>query len=378
MAIGVIALDVFLQRPQHLALVILGLHVDEVDNNDAAEIAQAQLAHNSLSRFQVGLEDGLFKVAMADIGAGVDVDGRHRLGLVDHQVPAGLQLHLALQRFLDFVVDTVEIENRPLAGIVFQFVEQLGRELTDKAVDALEGLTRIDAQFLDFGVGDIAQHAQHQRQIFVHDFGGLRTGHLFAYRRPQALQEMQVRGNGLLVHTFGRGTQDEAAGLPGVALAHDNLAQPLAFLFVLDALRHTDVGGFRHEYQITRGNGDVGGQAGALGAQRILDDLHQHLLAFLQQAGDVFVAGHRNVTAVVAEHRDVRSVQESRPLQSDVDKRRLHARQHAADNAFIDVANQPAAPGALDKHFLQDAVLHHRHAGFLRRYVDQQLYRHVC
>jgi hypothetical protein len=46
------------------------------------------------------------------------------------------------------------------------------------------------------------------------------------------------------------------------------------------------------------------------------------------------------------------------------------------DLAFIDVADDPAALGALDVHFLQHTVFHHRHARFHRRDVDQNLFTH--
>src|SRR5256886_2290820 len=78
------------QRPlegaQHGAPVRLIAHVDEVDDDDAAEIAQPQLPRDAHRRLEVGAEDGLLEIAMTHIGAGVHVDGGHRLGLVDHQV----------------------------------------------------------------------------------------------------------------------------------------------------------------------------------------------------------------------------------------------------------------------------------------------------
>jgi hypothetical protein len=49
--------------------------------------------------FEVGLEDGVVEVAHADEAAGVDVDGGHRLGLVDDQVAAGLEVDAAASAF---------------------------------------------------------------------------------------------------------------------------------------------------------------------------------------------------------------------------------------------------------------------------------------
>ena len=47
---------------------------------------------------------------------GVDVHRGHGFGLIDDEVAAGFQLHLALQRPLDLVLHVVEIEDRRLAG----------------------------------------------------------------------------------------------------------------------------------------------------------------------------------------------------------------------------------------------------------------------
>ena len=77
-----------MQLGQHRLPVLLGLHVDEVDDDDAAQVAQPQLPGNGLRRFQVVLENRVIEVAAADEAAGVYIDGGHRLGLIDDQVAA--------------------------------------------------------------------------------------------------------------------------------------------------------------------------------------------------------------------------------------------------------------------------------------------------
>ena len=100
------------------------LHVDEVDDDDAAEIAQAQLARDHVRRLEIGLEDGVVEAAPADEAAGVHVDGGERLGLVDDQVAARLQRHAPRERPLDLVLDAVEIEQRALARVVLDAVAE--------------------------------------------------------------------------------------------------------------------------------------------------------------------------------------------------------------------------------------------------------------
>src|SRR5690242_15510023 len=101
-----------LEWAQHRAPVGLITHVDEVDDDDATEITQPQLPRNTHRRLEVGAEDGLLEVAVADVGPGVDIDSRHRLGLVDHQVAAGFERHLAIERLGDLLLDPAQIEYR--------------------------------------------------------------------------------------------------------------------------------------------------------------------------------------------------------------------------------------------------------------------------
>jgi hypothetical protein len=68
---------------------------------------------------------------------------------------------------------------------------------------------------------------------------------------------------------------------------------------------------------------------------------------------------------------DVGDVQERRALEADLDEGALHARQHARHPSEIDVADQAARAHALHVELLHDALLEHRDARFLRRYVDE-------
>jgi hypothetical protein len=52
-----------LNSAEHGVLVLFVFHVDEVGDDDAAQVAQAQLAGDGLRRLEVGLEDGVVEVA---------------------------------------------------------------------------------------------------------------------------------------------------------------------------------------------------------------------------------------------------------------------------------------------------------------------------
>ena len=91
-----------LQPPLDRAVVAMLFHVDEVDDDQPGEIAQAQLPRDFFGGFEIGLERGLLDIALARRAAGIDVDRDQRLGRVDDDVAAGAELH-------DRRVDRVEL-----------------------------------------------------------------------------------------------------------------------------------------------------------------------------------------------------------------------------------------------------------------------------
>src|SRR5919106_4252155 len=70
-------------RPEgaHDVLAVLAdLHVDEVDDDDPADVPEAKLSGDLLRRLEVVAVDGLLEVGPADVLAGVHVDDSERLG----------------------------------------------------------------------------------------------------------------------------------------------------------------------------------------------------------------------------------------------------------------------------------------------------------
>jgi hypothetical protein len=58
---------------QHGVAVFPRFHVDEVANDNSAEVAQAQLARGDLCGFQIGFENGVVEITTADEAACVYV-----------------------------------------------------------------------------------------------------------------------------------------------------------------------------------------------------------------------------------------------------------------------------------------------------------------
>ncbi len=97
-------------------------------------------------------------------------------------------------------------------------------------------------------------------------------------------------------------------------------------------------------------------QARALRLQRVLDDLHDDLLAGLEQVGDLAPAAAAPAPGRLdAGQHDLVDVQEAVLLEADVDERRLEPGQHVVDLALVDVADDRARAAALEVE-LSDAV----------------------
>jgi len=89
---GAIGLEGFFKSGENLEAILAFVHIDEVDDDDASEVAEANLANDLRDRIEVGFDDGVFKACrLADIFAGVDVDGDEGLSLVDDDGAAGFE-----------------------------------------------------------------------------------------------------------------------------------------------------------------------------------------------------------------------------------------------------------------------------------------------
>jgi hypothetical protein len=102
---------------------------------------------------------------------------------------------------------------------------------------------------------------------------------------PEVDQEAQIGAQLFFRRAFGSGADDEAArGL--AALADQDALQPLTLFVGLDLAADADVRDGGHEDQEPAGEGDVRGDARALLGDRLLGNLHQDLLAGLEQVRD--------------------------------------------------------------------------------------------
>ena len=218
---GTIGAQRVFQRRHHFFAVAALFHVDEVDDDDAAKIAQAHLPHDFLAGFEVGADDRVFQAirAFADEFAGVDVDRYQRFGVVDYDVAAGFEPDLRAQALVDFLLDAELLEDRRGLGVKLHAIHELRLEAAHEVHDFGVFLFGVHPDRAEIRRDEIAQDAFDQIQVAVQQRRGFA---LFRARfdfGPGARQEFDVRA-------------DFVGSCAARGRAHDEAAAGVAFGFV--------------------------------------------------------------------------------------------------------------------------------------------------
>ncbi len=211
-------------------LPVLGLvHVDEVDDDDAAHVAQTQLACDLVGGTQVHLEGVALLVGRRlRAVARVDVDDVQCLCMFDDYICARFEGDGLAERRLDLSRDVEMVEDGNLPVISLYDVLALGGDKGDVFGYLLVCLGIVDMDALECRAEHVAQHADDTALLLEYQCrsGGLhRFGHSVFPAMQQGL-ELVVQ----LAHAFafGRRADDDAEilGLDAV----DELAQAQLFL----------------------------------------------------------------------------------------------------------------------------------------------------
>src|SRR5581483_5695412 len=206
-----VALERLAKRIADLLAVGFARHVDEIDDDDAADIAQAELADDFVHGFEVGLEHRLVLAALADEAPGVDVDRGQRLGLIEHQVAALLERDLAIERTLDLLFEIEVSENR-LAAFVRREPRAQPRHVgLHELDDARRDRGVVAPELVDVARKQIAHRAQRQIEIAVEHGRRSAALALFQDRGPKLGEKGDVALNLAPAHALARRAHDEAA-----------------------------------------------------------------------------------------------------------------------------------------------------------------------
>ena len=91
-----VPLQRLLQGVHNLSFVIIGMHINKIYYDNAANITQTQLTRNLQRRLAVYLHNRFFQIFASAELAAVNINNSHRLSMVNNQITAARQRHLSV------------------------------------------------------------------------------------------------------------------------------------------------------------------------------------------------------------------------------------------------------------------------------------------
>ena len=265
-----------LEAPFDRVAIAAVLHVDEVDDDEACQIAKLQLPRDFVGRLQIRLQGRFLDVAFARRPAGVDVDRHQRLGTVQHDGTARLELDDGALDIVDLRFDLVALEQGDLRLLVGpdplgvagdqELHEVLGRPVS---------VVALDQDLVDLLSVEVADRTLDQVALFVDQGRRRRFQRALANFVPQFEQVFVVAADFRLGAPGARGPDDDGHAVGNIEFVEDFL-QTLAIGHVGDLARNAAAPRrVRHQNAIAAGQGNVAGDRRALVAAFLLRDLNE-------------------------------------------------------------------------------------------------------
>src|SRR5216117_2732929 len=355
----------------HFALVALVLHVDEVDDDEAPEVAQPQLAGDLVGRLGVGVKRRLLDVVALGGARRIDVDRNEGFGVVDHDRASGGERHLARVGGLDLMLDLEAREQRHVVVVTLHPPHVVGHDVAHECDGLLVDRIGVDQDLADVGLEVVADRADDEAAFLVDEerrrveelaFGVARRLGRFDDLAPELEQVVEIPLQLFVRAADAGGAADDAHSGRNVELVHD-LAQLVA-IFALHAARHAAAARIvRHQYEVASGETDEGRERRALVAALVLLDLDDQLLAFGKRVLDARAADVDAGPEKLA--RDLLEGEESVALGAVVHERGFEAGLDPRDDAFVDVAFSLLFCGRFDVEVYQLLALDDRDTEFL-------------
>ena len=155
------------QSVLNFALILVGPHVDEVDNDQAAKVTQLELAGDLIGCFEVGVK-GRFLDARAACGPRrVDVDGRQGFGVVDDNRATRRQAHFTLVGRFDLAFDLVAREQRNTIVVELQLAQVLRHDRLHEFLGLGVQLGIVDQDFIDIRAQVVTQRTDNDAGFLV-------------------------------------------------------------------------------------------------------------------------------------------------------------------------------------------------------------------
>ena len=150
-----------------LTAVFRLVHVDEVDDDQATQVAQTHLASHFIGSLQIGAGGGFFDVAAFDGACRVDVHRHQGLGVVNHDRAARGQVDRAGIGRFNLVFDLEAAEQRGFIPVALYTGSMLGHDVGHELLRLVVDVVGVDQDVADVVVEVVADGADHQAGLLV-------------------------------------------------------------------------------------------------------------------------------------------------------------------------------------------------------------------
>ena len=160
--------DGFLEGFAHGLSIGSFFHVDQVDDDDAADIAESKLVDADSRCLKIGFQDRLFVILLAYKAPGVHIDGREGFGLIEDQVATRFQPNPTLETPTDLGLESETVEDRLGAVVELHARREFGLQDAAHELDDAGMLGSIvDDHAVDVFGEEVTDGAQDYVEVFV-------------------------------------------------------------------------------------------------------------------------------------------------------------------------------------------------------------------
>ena len=263
----------------HFPAIARLFHVNEVNHDEAAQVAQSHLASHLLSGLQIGSGGGLFNVAAANGTRRVHIDRDQGLGVVDHNRATTGQVDRAGIGRFNLVLNLKATEQRGIVAVALDPGGMLGHDVGHELVGLVKDVIGVDQDVADVIVKVVANGANHQAGLLIDQVGAFARFGRTVNGGPQLQEVVQVPlkfGRGA-PNAGGSGNDGHAAWILQLVHCLFELGAVIAFNAATHPTAPRVVG---HEHHVASGQGNKGREGRTLVAALFFFDLNDQLLAF--------------------------------------------------------------------------------------------------
>ena len=150
-----------------LSLALGVLHVDEVDHDESAKVAQAHLTCDFISRFQIRTQCGFLDVGTFGGPRRIDVDRNQGLSMVNHHCATGGQGDETRVSRLDLVFDLKARKERGIFPVAFDAVDLTGHDMGHELARLLIDVVGVDQNLADIRSEVVADRSNDQAGFLI-------------------------------------------------------------------------------------------------------------------------------------------------------------------------------------------------------------------